>query len=345
MPDLCDDLPRGGNLSSKIPLWPSHCRRVIFVTPRFPDLGGLTTFIENLSVPLRDAGVTAEVISVEPGDRPSTIPTTVALTRPNLHRGPLLRGHGNTLARLWIFPIVLFKRLSFSRYRCRLEALTDDAVVIFTNILPKIFLDEAGFQRFLGGPIFVGQYHSSFASTTGQDGAWVAPLLKMHYRNVDVLTVLTDEDAELFADFVPTPCRAVPNPIPIPIRSSFHIPREAVAVALARLDSAKQLDLMIDLFLEATKDPRLAHWRLHIYGDGPERKQLESRVDQHNAWARVSLTGRTDDVPSVLDSASLNLLTCKYEGLPMSIMEASAAAVPTVAFQCSPGVRDLVTEA
>src|SRR5664279_5559338 len=249
MPDLCDDLPRGGNLSSKIPLWPSHCRRVIFVTPRFPDLGGLTTFIENLSVPLRDAGVTAEVISMEPGDRPSTIPTTVVLTRPNLHRGPLLRGHGNTLARLWIFPIVLFKRLdkrlSFSRYRRRLEALTDDTVVIFTNILPKIFLDEAGFQRCLGGPIFVGQYHSSFASTTGQDGAWVAPLLKMHYRNVDVLTVLTDEDAELFADFVPTPCRAVPNPIPIPIRSSFHIPREAVAVALARLDSAKQLDAIV----------------------------------------------------------------------------------------------------
>jgi glycosyltransferase involved in cell wall biosynthesis len=57
----------------------------------------------------------------------------------------------------------------------------------------------------------------------------------------------------------------------------------------------------------------------------------------------VKFCGQTTDVPSVLMGASVYALSSRHEGMPVVLTEALEFGVPCVAFDVSPGVREVVT--
>ena len=54
--------------------------------------------------------------------------------------------------------------------------------------------------------------------------------------------------------------------------------------------------------------------------------------------------GRTSDVPGALRGASVFVLSSRGEGFPLAPMEAMATAVPCAAFDCAPGVHEIITD-
>jgi glycosyltransferase involved in cell wall biosynthesis len=58
----------------------------------------------------------------------------------------------------------------------------------------------------------------------------------------------------------------------------------------------------------------------------------------------VEFPGATSDLEGALTGASIFALSSREEGFPMSIIEAMAYGLPTVAFDCAPGVRELLTD-
>jgi glycosyltransferase involved in cell wall biosynthesis len=75
--------------------------------------------------------------------------------------------------------------------------------------------------------------------------------------------------------------------------------------------------------------------------DAPEFvRQVQSYVQgtQH----RLECLGPRHDIPEILANAGIFVLTSRYEGLPMSIIEAMSAGLPIVATDVG-GVRELVT--
>ena len=68
-----------------------------------------------------------------------------------------------------------------------------------------------------------------------------------------------------------------------------------------------------------------------IAGDGPERTALETRAAALGVAERVRFLGARDDVPALLAACDLFVLPSHYEGLPLSLLEAMAAAKPVVA--------------
>ena len=80
---------------------------------------------------------------------------------------------------------------------------------------------------------------------------------------------------------------------------------------------------------------------LLIIGDGPQRWRLERFCEQVHVSNRIHFLGHRSDVLRLLPHFDCLWLTSEYEGMPNSIMEAMAAAVPVVATNI-PGNRDLV---
>ena len=323
-------------------MWPEEFKRVVFAAVRVPEMSGGSTYVETMSNALAAEGVEVQHVSLRPGTRQAKFPTTVVFARERLHAGPVLRGHGNPLRRAWAVPLVAFKwvdrRRGLRRYRRLIESFGPDTVVIFTHVKAKIVLRESGFRRGFRGAIFIGQHHSSFDSLNYE--TWLRDALPAEFADVDAFTALTDEDAQDFAQLIGIPCYGIGNPLPSGISPGDD--REPIAVALARYSGEKQLDVMIRAFAEATSVPELGDWQLHLYGEGDLRDELQACIDSVGVGDRVQLKGRTDDVPGVLRTASVNLLTSRYEGFGMSILEAAAAGIPSVVFNCSPGVRRLV---
>jgi glycosyltransferase involved in cell wall biosynthesis len=115
---------------------------------------------------------------------------------------------------------------------------------------------------------------------------------------------------------------------------------DKVVVSLGRFSWEKGFDLLIDAWAEVGH--RFPDWSLHLYGDGPDEQTLRRRCEQHGLTT-VRFCGRTTDVASVLLHASVYALSSRHEGMPVVLTEALEFGVPCVAFDVSPGVREVVT--
>jgi len=71
--------------------------------------------------------------------------------------------------------------------------------------------------------------------------------------------------------------------------------------------------------------------RFYMLGDGPLLPELKRRIASLKVTASVTLLPPRDDIPDVLDSTDLLVLTSLYEGAPLTILEALACGVPVVA--------------
>ena len=80
-----------------------------------------------------------------------------------------------------------------------------------------------------------------------------------------------------------------------------------------------------------------------IVGDGPLRPALASRIAAARMTDSVRLLGHQRDVPSLLCSADLLVLTSDWEGMPNVVLEALSMGVPAVATDVG-GVREIIVD-
>jgi glycosyltransferase involved in cell wall biosynthesis len=106
-------------------------------------------------------------------------------------------------------------------------------------------------------------------------------------------------------------------------------------LTLARLDGQKGLGTLI----EAAE--RLGGATVVIAGEGPDRAALEAEVRRRRLVDRVVFLGHREDVPALLASCDIFVLPSLFEGLPVSVLEAMAAARPVVATRI-PGTDEAV---
>lgn len=133
----------------------------------------------------------------------------------------------------------------------------------------------------------------------------------------------------------------MPNPLHVEPR--VVSPRtEKVVVRLGRLAFEKGQDMLLEAWAQVA--PRHPDWRLRLYGSGPEEAALRRRAEELDLNGSVEFAGATADIETALTGASVFALSSREEGFPMSIMEAMAYGLPTVAFDCAPGVRELLTD-
>lgn len=110
-------------------------------------------------------------------------------------------------------------------------------------------------------------------------------------------------------------------------------------LAIGRLTFQKNLELLVELWGEISK--RHPDWSLTIVGTG-ESKGLQDKI------AKMALGDVIDHVPStnsIFDyykESSLYVMTSRYEGLPMVLLEAQNFGLPIVSFDCKCGPREII---
>jgi glycosyltransferase involved in cell wall biosynthesis len=116
---------------------------------------------------------------------------------------------------------------------------------------------------------------------------------------------------------------------------------EVLAVFVGRVVPIKRLDLLLRAFARArSSDPRL---RLALVGDGEERPRLESLASELGVGAAVLFLGYRRELRPLFAAADLAVLSSDNEGTPVSLIEAAAAGLPSVATDVG-GVGEVVGE-
>ncbi|WP_425517170.1 glycosyltransferase family 4 protein [Sphingomonas yunnanensis] len=129
----------------------------------------------------------------------------------------------------------------------------------------------------------------------------------------------------------------IANPMAAPPRE--RRPCQTI-VGVGRLDRQKGFDLLIEAF--ARLAPVHPDWKLVIWGEGPERAALETRVAALGLAERATLPGNSVVPGAWLDHAGVFALSSRYEGMPNVLGEAMAAGVPAAAFACAFGPDEMI---
>jgi glycosyltransferase involved in cell wall biosynthesis len=83
--------------------------------------------------------------------------------------------------------------------------------------------------------------------------------------------------------------------------------------------------------------------RFVYVGDGPMRREIEGALESAGMTDRVLLLGIRDDVPDILRTMDVFILTSLWEGLPRVVLQALATGVPVVAYDTA-GIEEAVRE-
>jgi len=139
--------------------------------------------------------------------------------------------------------------------------------------------------------------------------------------------------------------RHIPNGVDPDLLS---IPRSPPASGIFRILFAGNLIPVKDLptLLKAAASlSRHSVIALHILGDGPERKRLESLAADLELSGHATFHGTVppSEVPGFLASSDALVLPSRKEGRPNIVLEAMAAGVPVVASDID-GINELIDE-
>lgn len=131
----------------------------------------------------------------------------------------------------------------------------------------------------------------------------------------------------------------IPNPVKLPMGQ--RKPGEGMRLAaVGRFVPQKGFDLLIDAFaLIASRHP---NWTLVIWGDGPDRKALEKQRDERGLRERILMPGISDRPGSWLETADAFVLSSRFEGWGIVLLEAMAWGLPCVSFDCEWGPSDMI---
>jgi glycosyltransferase involved in cell wall biosynthesis len=114
---------------------------------------------------------------------------------------------------------------------------------------------------------------------------------------------------------------------------------ELLFVSVARLSPQKDPLGLLRAFAIAAS--HVSGLRLLLVGDGPLRSEVEDQVRRMGLDEQVRFLGVRMDVPAILATADVFVLSSHWEGNPLSIMEAMAAGKPVIATAVG-GVPELV---
>jgi len=125
-------------------------------------------------------------------------------------------------------------------------------------------------------------------------------------------------------------------------RRRLGLPESApVLLCAGRLVRQKNYaDMLRALIPLSARFPKL---RLLIAGDGPLEEQLGSLAGRLEVRDSVSFLGFRSDVPDLLAACDVVPMTSLWEGLPLALLEAMAAARPCVAYAIM-GVREVIRD-
>ena len=125
-------------------------------------------------------------------------------------------------------------------------------------------------------------------------------------------------------------------------RRRLALPEDAFIVAgIGRLSYQKNFSLFIDVAAAVLAQRPTAYFV--IAGTGPEEPQLRDRAARLGIEPRLRFLGYVSDMPEFYPAVDALLLTSRYEGLPITILEAMATGTSIVSSMLD-GVAEILRD-
>lgn len=154
----------------------------------------------------------------------------------------------------------------------------------------------------------------------------------------DKFLVLTEEDKKQWND---KRVEVIPNSLTFyPERFSDCENKKIISVG--RLTHEKGYDILIDVWNIVAK--KYSDWTLEIYGEGPERENLQNKINKLELEKSFLLKGTDKNIQNRYIESSIYVMSSRSEAMPMVLLEAMSCGLPVVSFDSPCGPKDIIKE-
>ena len=222
--------------------------------------------------------------------------------------------------------------------------------VAFISTLPCRTIVEFHFAKDHRQQLLDANHTGWFWHVLGRIRTWQ---LVRDVRSVEQIIVLTEKDKQDWQQAGCMNVKCIPNPCAIKYRvlsseyrgvsSEYGVQSTKTLLAVGRLHEQKGFDMLLEAWNNVQRDnvQCTTEWTLRIVGEGPRRAALEQQIKDLQL-SNVVLAGRVENMVEEYAAASLFVLSSRYEGLPLALIEAMWCGVPCVSFDCPHGPAELL---
>jgi glycosyltransferase involved in cell wall biosynthesis len=155
-------------------------------------------------------------------------------------------------------------------------------------------------------------------------------------KRFDRFVVLTASNCE---EWKMKNVRVIANPLSFyPEKSAQLIEKKVIAVG--KQSFQKGYDRLLDAWAAVVK--KYPDWKLEIYGKKAPKENLESLACTLKIESTVAFYDPTSSIQEKYLNASLFVLSSRFEGFGMVLIEAMACGLPCVSFDCPHGPKDII---
>jgi glycosyltransferase involved in cell wall biosynthesis len=162
-------------------------------------------------------------------------------------------------------------------------------------------------------------------------------------RFSEKIVTLTEEDKYNYLNNLKckTEVISIANPTPFEVDKRSQL-QNKVCLAVGRLVHIKGFDILLRLWAKVIEEKE--DWILQIVGSGEEEAKLKKICKDLYLENYVEFVPHTDNIEEYYLNASIYLMTSRFEGLPMTLIEAKSFGLPCISFDCKTGPKDIIKD-
>ncbi|WP_421804063.1 glycosyltransferase family 4 protein [Flagellimonas sp.] len=164
------------------------------------------------------------------------------------------------------------------------------------------------------------------------------------YRLPDAITVLTKFDLPFFKK-INGNTLIMENPSSFTLEENRPEKIQKKILAVGNLDRYvhKGFDNLLDIVYEVFKTH--PDWNLQIVGGGESGlKHLIEKTKRLGLENKVEFLGFRKDVKEIMAKSEIYILTSRYEGLPMVLIEAMSQGMACISYDCVSGPSEIIVD-
>ena len=298
---------------------------ICFFIGNLSNKGGTEKMTSSLSNQLVDSGYTVSIISLAP-----TKNIFFKLDeRISIHS--ILEADVNFFLK---FPQILYHLSSIVR-RENIDILINVDIILSLFSLPlKIFITSLK---------IISWEHFNYKTNLGIKRRDYGRQLSKRYA--DAIVTLTDQDRDFYMEknnpkaFILTISNFLEE---LPEKEALLENKKVISVG--RFSYQKGFDILINVWSIVKKSVSSEGWVLQIIGDGEDKDMIKDKIKELGIDSSVEVIDAKENISNYYFDSSIYVMTSRFEGLPMVLIEAKSYGLPIVSFDCLTGPRALIED-
>lgn len=165
---------------------------------------------------------------------------------------------------------------------------------------------------------------------------------KLAGRFANAIITLTNEDKGYYEKNIKIKCpiEFIHNPIMNLDKNYNYDLNSKIILSVGRLTYQKGFDLLLDVANIVLK--KHEDWKWIILGEGEDRQILEDKIKTLKLEEKIILKGNVSNVDDYYKATGIFVLTSRFEGLPMTLLETKPFKLPVVSFDIKTGPNECI---